>query len=148
MGSTALLPLRKKACWGFFRPKNPMASAVCEPANLGTKDQHTTSRPPKPLTNVYNLCVLLKPALHICMSAVPHSLKVHECKFSERPAYALLTLQTLQHIVWSATLIIKFCTLGWIHLEVYAYRLSAVIPVYWDIALTHFKYSKVFPLAK
>ena len=49
MGPTALLPLRRKACWGFFRPKNPKALAGCEPANLGTKGQHATSRPPKPL---------------------------------------------------------------------------------------------------
>jgi len=47
----ALLPLRRKACWGFFCPKNPTASAGCEPANFGTKGQHTTSRPPKPLWN-------------------------------------------------------------------------------------------------
>ena len=33
----------------FFRPKNPTASAGCEPANLGTKGQHATSRPQKPL---------------------------------------------------------------------------------------------------
>jgi len=33
----------------FFRPKNPKVSAGCEPANLGTKGQHTTSKPPKPL---------------------------------------------------------------------------------------------------
>ena len=33
----------------FFRPKNPTASAGCEPMNLGTKGQHATSRPPKPL---------------------------------------------------------------------------------------------------
>ena len=44
-----LLPLRRKVCWGFFRSKNPTASAGCEPANLGTKGQHATSRPPKPL---------------------------------------------------------------------------------------------------
>jgi len=48
MGPTALLPLRRKACWGFFLPKNPKASAGCEPANLGTKGQHATSRPRKP----------------------------------------------------------------------------------------------------
>jgi len=35
----------------FFCPKNPTASAGCEPANLGTKGQHTASRPPKPLWN-------------------------------------------------------------------------------------------------
>ena len=51
MGPTALLPLWRKACWGFFRPKNPTASAGFEPANLGTKGQHATSRPPKPLKN-------------------------------------------------------------------------------------------------
>ena len=44
---TALLPLRRKVWWGFSRPKNPMASEGCEPANLGTKGQHATSRPPK-----------------------------------------------------------------------------------------------------
>ena len=49
MGQTALLPFRRKACWGFFTLKNPMASARFEPANLGTKGQHATSRPPKPL---------------------------------------------------------------------------------------------------
>jgi len=36
MGPTALFPLRRKACWGFFGPKNPTASAGFEPANLGT----------------------------------------------------------------------------------------------------------------
>ena len=46
MGPTALLPLQRKACWGFFRPKNPTASAEFEPANLGTKGQHATPRPP------------------------------------------------------------------------------------------------------
>jgi hypothetical protein len=35
----------------IFRPKNPTASAGCEPANLGTKGQHATSRQPKPLRN-------------------------------------------------------------------------------------------------
>ena len=34
----------------FFALKNPTASAGFEPANLGTKDQDTTSRPPKSLT--------------------------------------------------------------------------------------------------
>jgi hypothetical protein len=49
MGQMALLPLRRKVWWGFFRPKNPTASAGFEPANLGTKGQHATSRPPKPI---------------------------------------------------------------------------------------------------
>ena len=33
----------------FFRPKNPTASAGFEPTNLGTKGQHATPRPPKPI---------------------------------------------------------------------------------------------------
>jgi len=33
----------------FFRPKNPTASAGFEPANLGTKGQHATPKPPKPI---------------------------------------------------------------------------------------------------
>jgi len=33
----------------FFVLKNPTASAGFEPANLGTKGQHVTARPPKPL---------------------------------------------------------------------------------------------------
>jgi len=40
MVPTALLPLRRKACWGFFPQKNPTASAGFEPANSGTKRQH------------------------------------------------------------------------------------------------------------
>ena len=34
----------------FFALKNPMASAMDEPMNLGTKSQHATPRPPKPPT--------------------------------------------------------------------------------------------------
>ena len=52
MGPTALLPLRRKACWGLFRPKNPMASAGFEPANLGTKGQNANPRWPKPLVDI------------------------------------------------------------------------------------------------
>ena len=47
MGPTAFLSLRRKACWGICRPKHPTASAGFEPANLGTKGQHATPRPPK-----------------------------------------------------------------------------------------------------
>ena len=49
MEPTALLPLRRKTCWGFFRPEKSDGLAGFEPANLGTKDQHATSRSPKPL---------------------------------------------------------------------------------------------------
>ena len=35
----------------LFTLTNPTASAGFEPANLGTKGHHATSRPPKPLIN-------------------------------------------------------------------------------------------------
>ena len=38
----------------FFALKNPTASAGFEPANLGTKGQHATPRPPKPHTLTYS----------------------------------------------------------------------------------------------
>ena len=38
----------------FFALKNPTAPAGFEPANLGTKGQHATSRPPKPLRQIYS----------------------------------------------------------------------------------------------
>ena len=38
---------------GFFALKNPMASAGFEPANMGTKSQHATSRPRKPFLRGY-----------------------------------------------------------------------------------------------
>jgi hypothetical protein len=40
MGQTALHPFRRKACWGFFRPKNLTASAGSKPVILGTRGQH------------------------------------------------------------------------------------------------------------
>jgi hypothetical protein len=44
MGPTAFLPLRRI----FFALKNPTNSARFEPANLDTKGQHATPRPPTP----------------------------------------------------------------------------------------------------
>jgi len=54
MGPTALLPLRRKACLGFFRSKNPTFSTRFEPANLGTKVQHATPRTPKAMIESHN----------------------------------------------------------------------------------------------
>ena len=42
----------------FFALKNPTASVGFEPSNLGTEGQHATSRPPKPVGNVYFVCSL------------------------------------------------------------------------------------------
>ena len=38
----------KEGVLRIFRPNNPTASAGFKPANLGTKGQHVTPRPPKP----------------------------------------------------------------------------------------------------
>jgi len=42
-------PSEGRCAEGFFALKNPMALARFDFANLGTKDQHATPRPPKPL---------------------------------------------------------------------------------------------------
>jgi hypothetical protein len=49
----------------FFALKNPTASAEFEPANLGTKRQHATSRRPKLLTLQLNTLKLCWDSLHV-----------------------------------------------------------------------------------
>jgi len=73
MGPTALLPLQRKACWEFFRPKNPTALPGCEPANLGTKGQHATSTPPKPLTSR-----LLSKQFHVSQFLIHNDFKLKQ----------------------------------------------------------------------
>jgi len=46
-------PSEGRCAEDFFTLKNPTASAGCEPANLGTKGQQATSRPPKLLNTGY-----------------------------------------------------------------------------------------------
>jgi hypothetical protein len=53
MGQTALLPSEGSRAEDVWALKKPKASAGFEPATLGTKGQHTTPRPPKPLTLKY-----------------------------------------------------------------------------------------------
>ena len=47
----------------FFAVKNPKASVGFEPANLGTKGQHATSRPPKPRAEVFLGHLLIQPVV-------------------------------------------------------------------------------------
>jgi hypothetical protein len=54
MGPTVYFPSEGRRTEDFFALKKPTASAGFEPANLGTKDQHATSRPPKLMTAVLN----------------------------------------------------------------------------------------------
>jgi hypothetical protein len=44
------VPSEGRRAEDFFALKNPMVSAGFEPAFLGAKGQHATSRPPKPLS--------------------------------------------------------------------------------------------------
>ena len=82
MGPVAILSLRRKACEDFFHPKNPMASAGFEPANLGTKGQHTTPRPPKPRHVHYVKFIV---CLYICVNLCFRMLIQKQMKFnSER----------------------------------------------------------------
>jgi hypothetical protein len=46
-------PPKEGTLRNFFCPKNPMATAGCEPTNLGTEGQHATSRLPKPHSEHY-----------------------------------------------------------------------------------------------
>ena len=43
MWQILLLPIRRKACWGFLRTKNPTASAGFKPGNLGARGQHANN---------------------------------------------------------------------------------------------------------
>ena len=54
----------------FFALKNPTASVGFELANLGTKGQHATSRPPKPLS-VFSCPILLNITVSISVHILP-----------------------------------------------------------------------------
>ena len=54
MGPTAYFPSEGRRAEDFFALKNPTASAGFEPANLGTKGQQATSRPPKPDVSLFD----------------------------------------------------------------------------------------------
>ena len=88
MGPTALLPLRRKACWGFFRAKNPTVSAGFDPANLGTKGQHATPRPPKPLTAEHHVIFLRSRKYHVWSDLIPSFM--YCCSNNNRHAAALI----------------------------------------------------------
>jgi hypothetical protein len=60
MGPTSLLPLRRKECWWFFRPKIPKASAGFEPASLGTRGQHANHRSRSNLVKSTYFYILLR----------------------------------------------------------------------------------------
>jgi hypothetical protein len=77
----------------FFALKNPTASAGFELANLGTKGQHTTSRPPKPLK-----------------STILHFLKVFLPNFCRNSFIFLRALLTPpNYLILRETITLKLC---------------------------------------
>jgi hypothetical protein len=77
MGQTALLHLQRKACCGFFRPKNPTASAGFEPAILGTRGQHanhqtteTTPRLSSPICYTTNVTIKWGKGTWLCAATI------------------------------------------------------------------------------
>ena len=62
----------------FFHPKNTKVSAGCEPANLGTKGQQATYRPPKPLSQEIVFCEVISLARNdASTSQVSHPISVY-----------------------------------------------------------------------
>ena len=120
MGPTPLLPLRRKACWGIFRPKNPTASTGCETANLGTKGQHATLRPLKPLNQRNTECV----------------------SYAYRSLNATVTQTTNCPIVVSTTIELKsiITTSDNTGIKRGMFQLTSV-PVLWDVVLIFSKWA-------
>jgi hypothetical protein len=54
MGPTALLPLRRKACWGFFRRKNPTVQPGLNPWTWVPEASMLNTRPPNPHIRIYH----------------------------------------------------------------------------------------------
>jgi hypothetical protein len=70
MGPTALSPSEGRRAEDFFALKNPTALAGFEPANLGTKGQHATSRPSKPLESTLTKVVPPQTGLSHCFVTI------------------------------------------------------------------------------
>jgi hypothetical protein len=74
----------------FFARKIPTVSAGCETAILGTKGQHATSRPPKPLTvKVKPVFKVLKKKTRPLPATQYHILSVTLCSFGVKQAVLL-----------------------------------------------------------
>jgi hypothetical protein len=70
VGQTALHPLRRKACCGFFCPKNPTVSAGFDPAILGTRG-HRSRSCVGVIASEHKSRVHLHPKLHMTGGWVP-----------------------------------------------------------------------------
>ena len=101
-------PSKGKCAEDFFALKNPTASAGFEPANLGTKGQHATSRPLKPLKLDYSPFIFLELLASLWMKQI--GLAIESC------CVGALKLETESIYSWesrsleSDKLGEKFCT--------------------------------------
>ena len=66
MGQTALLPSEGRRAEDFFTLKNPTALVWFEPSKFGTKGQHATSRPPKPLRVEHSRLMIVPFGASVC----------------------------------------------------------------------------------
>jgi hypothetical protein len=66
MGPMALLPLRRKSCYGFYGLKNASLSAGYEPANLGANGRSQIK-----VGKMHRSCITI--ALSTCLSASNNS---------------------------------------------------------------------------
>ena len=99
----------------FFALKNPTASVGFEPAKLGTKGQHATSRPPKPpsLMIISTYCnILLSNFITMYISLLFHS---------ENKLYKLLYNKIMQRL---------FVFMKWIQWEMWNILLFVVAHVF------------------
>jgi hypothetical protein len=65
----------------FFALKNPTASAGFEPANLGTKGHHATSRPPKPPQKYVNKLFIIYQNMHFIIQYGRYEHKIKILKY-------------------------------------------------------------------
>jgi hypothetical protein len=82
----------------LFALRNPMALAGFEPANLGTRGQHATPRPPKPLLS--SVCSVTVP-VHVLGLQVAHHQEVTMCICDIWYMYILVDdgqLASLKHV--------------------------------------------------
>ena len=66
-------PSEERRAEDFLALKNPKISVGFEPTKLGSKGQHATSRPPKPLTEALTQKYLFT-SFRICRFLVPHQM--------------------------------------------------------------------------
>jgi hypothetical protein len=97
-------PSEGRRAGDFFSMKNPTVSAGFEPANLGTRGQHASSRPPKPLKmNVLKRVLIEKATCTRKWCNETMGLSYSHLKgdwFIGREKHSLFEKQCCGHILW------------------------------------------------